>query len=117
MNSGGTLALGQSDGVNNLAGFTLAGGVLQTGTSLSETFGALVVTGSASAIDFLGSTATLTFASLDIGGEMVGVQRTAAIGASLVMIGFGLIAVARAQGYSIRRLHPPRRPAEPSRAR
>ena len=39
---------------------------------------------------------------------MVGVQRTAAIGASLVMIGFGLIAVARACGCSIGRMHPPR---------
>ncbi len=56
----------------------------------------------------LGMIAGLVGRSLDIGGEMVGVQRTAAIGASLVMIGFGLVAVARAQGYSIRRLHPPR---------
>lgn len=56
----------------------------------------------------LGLIAGLVGRSLDLGGEMVGVQRTAAIGASLIMIGFGLIAVARAQGYSIRRLHPPR---------
>ena len=70
VNSGGTLALGQSDGVNNLAGFTLAGGVLQTGTSLSETFGALAVTGSTSLIDFLGNAATLNFATLDLGGQL-----------------------------------------------
>ena len=70
VNSGGTLALGQSDGVNNLAGFTLAGGVLQTGTSLSETFGALAVTGSTSLIDFLGNAATLEFATLDLGGHL-----------------------------------------------
>jgi hypothetical protein len=70
VNSGGTLALGQSDGVNNLAGFTLAGGVLQTGTSLSETFGALAVTGSTSLIDFLGNAATLNFATLDLGGNL-----------------------------------------------
>ncbi|HEX8877795.1 MAG TPA: sulfite exporter TauE/SafE family protein [Phycisphaerales bacterium] len=56
----------------------------------------------------LGLVAGLVGRSLDLGGEMVGVQRAAAIGASLIMIGFGLIAVARAQGYSIRRLHPPR---------
>jgi autotransporter-associated beta strand protein len=70
VNSGGTLALGQSDGVNNLAGFTLAGGVLQTVTSLSETFGALAVTGSTSLIDFLGNAATLNFATLDLGGHL-----------------------------------------------
>ena len=70
VNSGGTLALGQSDGVNNLAGFTLAGGVLQTSTSLSETFGALAVTGSTSLIDFLGNAATLNFATLDLGGHL-----------------------------------------------
>lgn len=56
----------------------------------------------------LGLIAGLVGRSLDLGGEMVGVQRAAAIGASLVMIGFGLIAVARVQGYSIRLLHPPR---------
>jgi hypothetical protein len=56
--------------VNNLAGFTLAGGVLQTGTSLSETFGALAVTGSTSLIDFLGNAATLNFATLDLGGQL-----------------------------------------------
>ena len=56
----------------------------------------------------LGLVAGLVGRSLDLGGEMVGLQRTAAIGASLVMIGFGFIAVARAQGYSVRRLHPPR---------
>jgi sulfite exporter TauE/SafE len=56
----------------------------------------------------LGLIAGLVGRSLDIGGEMVGVQRAAAIGASLLMIGFGLVAVARAQGYSIKRWHAPR---------
>jgi hypothetical protein len=64
---GGTLLLGQTAGINDAAQLTLTGGVLQTGTSLTETLGLLAVTGrSTSAIDFLGNAATLTFASLGI---------------------------------------------------
>ena len=70
VNSAGALMLGQTQGVNNLAGLHLAGGVLQTGTSLSETFGGLTVSGSTSAIDFLGNAATLNFATLDLGGHL-----------------------------------------------
>ena len=70
VHAGGVLALGQNGGVNDLASLSLAGGVLQTGTSLSETFGALAVTGSTSLIDFLGNAATLDFATLDLGGHL-----------------------------------------------
>ena len=64
---GGALSLGQTAGVNDAAALTLAGGVLQTGTSLTETLGALEVTSIApSLIDFLGTSSTLTFASLGI---------------------------------------------------
>jgi autotransporter-associated beta strand protein len=70
VNAGGVLALGQNGGVNDLASLSLAGGVLQTSTSLSETFGALAVTGSTSLIDFLGNAATLNFATLDLGGHL-----------------------------------------------
>jgi hypothetical protein len=62
---GAALSLGQSDGLNNDAQLVLSGGVLQTGTSLTETLGLLAVTGTGtSAIDFLGNAATLSFASL-----------------------------------------------------
>jgi autotransporter-associated beta strand protein len=61
------LAISQQDSVNNLAQLSLAGGVLQTGTSLTETLGALAVTGTgASFIDFMGNASTLTFASLSL---------------------------------------------------
>jgi hypothetical protein len=70
VNPGGTLALGQSNGVSDVASLALAGGVLQTGTSLSETLGVLAVSGSSSAIDFLGNAATLDFASLVLGGQL-----------------------------------------------
>ena len=68
VNAGGVLALGQTGGVNDLAAVTLAGGVLQTGTSLSETLGALNVT-AASIIDFFGNS-SLGFSSLSLGGPL-----------------------------------------------
>lgn len=55
----------------------------------------------------LGLVAGVVGRQFDLGGELIGVQRAAAIAASIVMIGFGLVAVARAQGVTIRRLHPP----------
>ena len=62
---GGVLSLGQTEGVFNAAALTLAGGVLQTGTSLTETLGVLAVTGTGtSLIDFLGNASTLNFVSL-----------------------------------------------------
>jgi autotransporter-associated beta strand protein len=70
VNSAATLMLGQTQGVNDLAGLHLAGGVLQTGTGLFETFGGLIVSGSTAAIDFLGNAATLNFATLDLGGHL-----------------------------------------------
>lgn len=70
VNAGGTLLLGQTGGVNDAAAVTLAGGVLQTGTSLSETLGALNVTGGASIIDFLGTASTLNFSTLSLGGPL-----------------------------------------------
>jgi hypothetical protein len=70
VNAGGVLALGQADGVNDLAAITLAGGILQTATSLSETFGALSITNGASTIDFLGTASTLNFSTLSLGGSL-----------------------------------------------
>jgi hypothetical protein len=64
------LVLGQSATINDSATLQLAGGVLQTGTSLSETLGALNVTGGASIIDFLGTASTLNFASLSLDGSL-----------------------------------------------
>ena len=62
---GGVLSLGQTEGVFNAAALTLAGGVLQTGTSLTETLGVLAVSGTGTSyIDFIGNSATLNFASL-----------------------------------------------------
>jgi hypothetical protein len=62
---GAALSLGQSEGLNNDAQLVLSGGVLQTGTSLTETLGLLAVTGTGtSSIDFLGNAATLSFVSL-----------------------------------------------------
>ena len=62
---GAALSLGQTEGLNNDAQLVLSGGVLQTGTSLTETLGLLAVTGtSTSAINFLGNAATLNFVSL-----------------------------------------------------
>jgi hypothetical protein len=71
VNPGGTLALGQSNGVSDVASLVLAGGGLQIGTSLSETLGVLSVSGTAtSTIDFLGNAATLDFSALVLGGEL-----------------------------------------------
>lgn len=62
---GAALSLGQTEGLNNDAQLVLAGGVLQTGTSLTETLGVLAVTGTGtSLIDFLGNASTLNFVSL-----------------------------------------------------
>lgn len=64
---GGSLLLGQTAGINDAAGLTLSGGVLQTGTSLAETLGSLQITNVVpSPIDFLGTSSTLTFASLGL---------------------------------------------------
>jgi len=70
VNAGGVLALGQNSGVNDLASLSLAGGVLQTGTSLSETLGALNITAGGSRIDFLGTASMLNFNTLDLGGSL-----------------------------------------------
>jgi autotransporter-associated beta strand protein len=70
VNTGGALLLGQTGGVNDSAAVTLAGGVLQTGVGLSETFGAISVTGAGSIIDFLGNASTLNFSSLSLGGSL-----------------------------------------------
>ncbi len=65
----GALVLGQSNGVNDLAAVDLAGGTLQTGLGLAETFGALNVT-SASTIDLLAGTSELSFSSLAISSTL-----------------------------------------------
>ncbi len=49
----------------------------------------------------LGALAGAIGRSLDFGGEMLGVQRVAAIATSVIMIGFGLIALARARGIAL----------------
>ena len=72
VNAGGALLLGQTNGVNDSAAVTLSGGgELFTGTSLSETFGALNVTGGGwSIINFLGTSSTLNFSSLSLDGSL-----------------------------------------------
>lgn len=65
VNSGGTLLLSQTAGVNDAAAFNLAGGTMQTGISLTETMGALTINGP-SRIDFLGTSSVLTFSELTI---------------------------------------------------
>jgi hypothetical protein len=71
VNAEGALLLGQTNGVNDSAAVTLAGGELFTGTSLSETFGALNVTGGGSSIiDFMGNSSTLNFSSLSLDGSL-----------------------------------------------
>jgi hypothetical protein len=70
VHSGGTLMLGQAEGINDAASLTLAGGVLRTFEGTAETLGAIGVTGS-SVIEFFPSwPSTLTFASLDLGGRL-----------------------------------------------
>ena len=65
----GTLALGQTEGVNNAASLMLAGGTLQTLVDLEETFGALTINGP-SRIDFMGNSASLTFSTLSLNGTL-----------------------------------------------
>ncbi|HVU62426.1 MAG TPA: sulfite exporter TauE/SafE family protein [Phycisphaerales bacterium] len=52
----------------------------------------------------IGAFAGALGAALDLGGSMVGVQRAAAIAAGAMMVGFGLIAVARHLGVRIPRV-------------
>jgi autotransporter-associated beta strand protein len=66
VNSGGVLSLGQTEGVNEHAQLTLAGGVLETDADLMQTLASLSVTGSTSIIDYLGNSSTLIFSSLSL---------------------------------------------------
>jgi sulfite exporter TauE/SafE len=52
----------------------------------------------------LGAAAGSLGAALDLGGSMLGVQRVAAVLAGAMMIVFGLVALARARGYRVRRV-------------
>jgi sulfite exporter TauE/SafE len=52
----------------------------------------------------LGAAAGSLGAALDLGGSMVGLQRTAAIAAGAMMIGFGVVALLRARGVKLRRM-------------
>ncbi|NDC55187.1 MAG: PEP-CTERM sorting domain-containing protein, partial [Planctomycetia bacterium] len=72
VNGPGALLLGQTNGVNDSAAVTLTGGgELFTGISLSETLGALNVTGGGwSIINFLGTSSTLNFSSLSLDGSL-----------------------------------------------
>ena len=76
----GALLLGQTNGVNDSAAVTLSGGGdLFTGTSVSETFGALNLAGGGwSIINFLGNSSTLNFSSLSIGGLLAILNYTGA---------------------------------------
>jgi autotransporter-associated beta strand protein len=66
--SGATLLVSQSNQVNNTASVTLSGGTISRATGVSETFGALDLTG-ASTLDFGSGTAgTLTFGTYEGGG-------------------------------------------------
>lgn len=73
VNSGGTLALGNSDQINNAAPMTLAGGTFMKGnfsegTATSTGLGALTLTAIGGTIDFgTGTVGTLTFASFTPG--------------------------------------------------
>jgi autotransporter-associated beta strand protein len=59
--SGATLLISQSNQVNNSAAVTLSGGTITRGSGVSETFGALNITGSG-ILDFgMGSVGNLTF--------------------------------------------------------
>ncbi len=51
----------------------------------------------------MGSVAGGVGAAVDLGGRLVGVQRGAAIGAGAIMVGFGVVAVARHLGVRIPR--------------
>jgi sulfite exporter TauE/SafE len=52
----------------------------------------------------LGAVAGLVGAGLDLGGSMIGVQRTAAVVAGAMMIGFGVVALLRARGVRVGRV-------------
>lgn len=66
--SGATLLVSQSNQVNNTASVTLSGGTIARASGVSETFGALDLTG-ASTLDFGSGTAgTLTFGTYEGGG-------------------------------------------------
>jgi sulfite exporter TauE/SafE len=55
----------------------------------------------------LGVVAGLVGQALEFGGAMLGIQRTAAILAGTLMVGFGVVALARALGQKLPRLKPP----------
>ncbi|MBX3406193.1 MAG: sulfite exporter TauE/SafE family protein [Phycisphaeraceae bacterium] len=55
----------------------------------------------------LGAVAGLLGAGLDLGGSMVGAQRTAAVVAGAMMIGFGVVVLLRARGVRVGRLPVP----------
>ena len=55
----------------------------------------------------LGAVAGLLGAGLDLGGSMVGVQRTAAVVAGAMMIGFGVVALLRTRGVKLSRVRVP----------
>lgn len=52
----------------------------------------------------LGGVAGGIGAAMDLGGSMVGVQRAAAIGAGVMMVGFGIVAVLRQLGVRVARV-------------
>jgi autotransporter-associated beta strand protein len=65
INVGGTVALGQSNGVNANAGVTFNGGTLQLATTLTQTFAGFTVSQS-SVLDFASTMSALTMSSLSL---------------------------------------------------
>lgn len=87
INSGGTLQLGQSGGVNSLAPVTLNGGTLQLSTVVTQTFGSLTIS-SPSILDFSGMTnSSLSFASLTINAPLAIWDYVPVLGAMNVLSG------------------------------
>lgn len=64
--NGGAFALGQIDGITNLANVTLSGGALAAAINLTQNFGTLTVASGTSVIDFSTHAATFNFATLSL---------------------------------------------------
>jgi len=75
VNSGAILLLSSGENVNDSAAVTLSGGTITRGSGVSETFGALTLTGN-SFLNFGGvsEAANLTFGALSLGGYNVSVS-------------------------------------------
>jgi autotransporter-associated beta strand protein len=70
VNPGGTLMLGQVEGINNDASLVLNGGSLETFLGINESLGSLNVTGSSVIAFFPGWDSTLSFDTLALGDRL-----------------------------------------------